>query len=279
MSGKITKKLFTSSGTWTCPAGVTNVWLTGCGGGGAGAGGQGGGTNTSVYAAGGGGGSAAPVTVMHPHSVTPGTTYTITIGTGGTGGSGGTAGGATGNPGSNGSAGTNSEFDGAVIFYAGSGGEGGTNTYTSSRGGLPHDLFRQNTIDSGATWIPGLLDMGTEYGGGSGGIAGVAAEKGIGSSLNPGGTNGSYGTNAGTQFGGAAGGGGGSSEFGIGGAGGNGGNGAAGAAGVATAGANGTGYGGAGGGGGAGGSGGATPSSGRTGGDGADGFIFIQWIA
>ena len=56
---------FTSSGTWTCPKNVFNVWLTGFGGGGGGASGSG------STGGGGGGGSA---------SGTPGT--------GGNGGSG-----------------------------------------------------------------------------------------------------------------------------------------------------------------------------------------------
>lgn len=64
---------FTASGTFTVPAGVTTVWLTGVGGGAGGAGSDGG-------AFGGGGGARAwgvPVTV------TPGASYAVTIGAGG----------------------------------------------------------------------------------------------------------------------------------------------------------------------------------------------------
>ena len=71
-----TSQTFTSSGTWTCPAGVTQVILIGCGGG------QAGGncaTSASVLAVGGKG----TVPGMKTITVVPNTTYTITIGVGG----------------------------------------------------------------------------------------------------------------------------------------------------------------------------------------------------
>jgi len=70
---------FTANGTWTCPEGVTEVLLIGCGGGGGG-GGCAGGTRP-----GGQGGGGAPFGVRRA-SVTPTTVYTVTIGAGGAGG-------------------------------------------------------------------------------------------------------------------------------------------------------------------------------------------------
>src|ERR1700722_9330125 len=54
---------FTSSGTWTCPANVFNVWLDGFGGG---AGGSSGGGNTASAQGGGGGGGSLPVNNIVP---------------------------------------------------------------------------------------------------------------------------------------------------------------------------------------------------------------------
>ena len=82
--------LFTSSGTWTVPSGVSTIVLTGCGGGGGGAGGH-----TADPGGGGGGGSSAVCVSTMPVMVTPGATLTITIGGGGNGG----AAGANGSPG------------------------------------------------------------------------------------------------------------------------------------------------------------------------------------
>lgn len=73
--------LFTSSSTWTCPAGVTKIRLSVVGGGG--------GAGRNYGRSGGFGGYADGVI-----SVTPGTTYTVTVGAGGAGSTaGGSAGG------------------------------------------------------------------------------------------------------------------------------------------------------------------------------------------
>ena len=70
---------FPSTTTWTCPVGVTSIKVE-CWG----AGGAGGGTNTvaSTYSGGGGGGA---YTLNNTVAVTPGTVYTITVGTGAVG--------------------------------------------------------------------------------------------------------------------------------------------------------------------------------------------------
>lgn len=73
---------FTSSGTWTCPSGVYSAEFLVVG-----AGGAGGGTSTAVthYGAGGGGGGGSVKKINL--AVTPGTSYTITVGAKGTGSS------------------------------------------------------------------------------------------------------------------------------------------------------------------------------------------------
>ena len=81
--------VFTTSGTWTVPPGVTTVWATGCGGGGGGGGGVGSGT-------GGGGGGGAQAVLKQALTVVPGTVETVTVGAGGTAGSTSGAGGAGG---------------------------------------------------------------------------------------------------------------------------------------------------------------------------------------
>lgn len=97
---------FLSSGTWVCPAGISIVYLTIVGGGG---GGGGGATQTG----GGGGGGAAVVNV--PFLVTPGNSYTVTVGAGGTSGN------DTGTGGNNGG---NSSFS-TISCNGGTGGSGG----------------------------------------------------------------------------------------------------------------------------------------------------------
>ena len=77
VSGINAANVFASSGNWTCPAGVQKVLVTVIGGGGGGSGGFGG----SAGKSGGCGGYGTGVL-----TVTPGTVYTVTIGSGGAGG-------------------------------------------------------------------------------------------------------------------------------------------------------------------------------------------------
>lgn len=71
---------FVASGTWVAPAGVTSVTVEAWGGGGAG-----GGNPTNTDGGGGGGGGAYSKTTV---AVTPGNSYTVTVGAGGLGGAG-----------------------------------------------------------------------------------------------------------------------------------------------------------------------------------------------
>ena len=84
-------QLFTSSGTFTVPAGITQVKVTVIGGGGGG-----GGANANGYVVGGGGGGGGG-SIRLVTGLTPGGTVAVTVGAGGTaandtaGGSGGTS--------------------------------------------------------------------------------------------------------------------------------------------------------------------------------------------
>ncbi len=70
-------EVLTTGGTWTAPAGVNYIAISMCGGGGGGAG-----ADTSSNAAGGGGAGAESIE-RHIMKVTPGNTYSITIGAAG----------------------------------------------------------------------------------------------------------------------------------------------------------------------------------------------------
>ncbi|WP_145536957.1 hypothetical protein [Yersinia alsatica] len=74
---------FTSSGSFTVPAGVTQLWVSGCAAGGGG--GSSLSTNSSSFVTGGSGGGAGQPVIRFPITVTPGQVIPVTIGTGGTG--------------------------------------------------------------------------------------------------------------------------------------------------------------------------------------------------
>lgn len=117
-------QVFTSSGTWTCPAGVTKVKATVVGGG------QGGSINLNFGSGAGGTNGGLAVGV---YTVVPGTTYSITVGTGGAAfvGAGFTAG----------SSGGSSSF---ASFCSASGG-------TSSGAGTGTNGTLRNTTSSAST--------------------------------------------------------------------------------------------------------------------------------
>jgi len=108
-----TMAVYTSSTTWTVPSGITKIKLHATGGG---AGGYGG---SASY---GGDGGPSGGTAIGYFSVTPGVSYTITIGAGGAGGTGG----------NRGSAGGNTTFVGTGISIAGNGAD---SSGSSSNGG------------------------------------------------------------------------------------------------------------------------------------------------
>lgn len=139
---------FTSSGTWTCPAGITTVFVTMVGGGG------GGGGSMNNYGMGGGAGAASVLRARY--TVVAGNNYTVTVGAKGTGGTGAV-----------GSAGTNSVFDTLSVN-----GGAGSNNYIGGVGGATLN----NTVNVGGnstttTGGTGGVIAYDAYAGGNGGSA------------------------------------------------------------------------------------------------------------
>ena len=92
----LVRKVFTSSGTWVCPAAVTSIRVIGRpGAGGGSGGGSGGGAPGNVGTGGGGGGGSGGGAGGNAKEeeavviVVPNTSYAITVGAGGAGGTGG----------------------------------------------------------------------------------------------------------------------------------------------------------------------------------------------
>lgn len=188
-----TTETFTATTTWTCPDGVNSIAVKVWGAGGGG--GYGGGTNKQGGGGGAGGGYSYNATV----SVSPGTTYNLTIGTGGAGGiststNGGSAipssatfgattvsangggGGLVGPKGAGGSTGTGTTYNGgngatAPNNDAGGGGEGAC---TTGNGNSATNATGASGCDggnggNGATANNGAGSPGLSYGGGGGG--------------------------------------------------------------------------------------------------------------
>jgi PKD repeat protein len=164
---------FTSSGTWTAPAGVTSVdYCVVAGGGGGGR-----------Y---GGGGGAGGFLTASGYAVIPGNSYTVTVGSGGAGSTSGN------NKGANGA---NSVF-GTIITATGGGGGGSTNNGVGANGGSGGGGIRSGnaggagTAGQGNAGGAGSTSGVNYYGGGGGGAGGtgvaasgtVAGNGGVGSS-------------------------------------------------------------------------------------------------
>jgi len=167
-------QLFTSTSTWTCPSGISKVYVKLCGGGGGG-GGRGEGNASS----GGGGGGGAYVEGYL--SVTPNTVYTITVGNGGslgalnTGGgiggvssfstllsaSGGNGGGGGYYSGGGGGAGGNGVANGSNLVISGEAGtSGGTSGASGGLGGksfLSHNNWGKGGTGNNSTSTTGTV--------------------------------------------------------------------------------------------------------------------------
>lgn len=180
--------IFTASGTWTAPAGVTSVDVEVWGGGGAG-----GGNATNSDGGGGGGGGAYSKTVAIP--VVPGNTYTVTVGAGGVGGTGtggaggdswfssaatilakGGAGGAAPVGGAGGVAGAGGAAASGVGSIKFSGGNGGTGRNSNTGRGGPGGSSAGTAADgtSGAAVWATATAAAPPAGGGIGGDGGNA---------------------------------------------------------------------------------------------------------
>jgi hypothetical protein len=121
LSGSVNAQItqtYTSTTTWLCPAGVFSVQVE-CWGAGGGGGGASTAATSSSNRSGGGGGAGSYV--KKTIAVSPGTTYTVTVGAGGIKGGVSTASGYYGGPGGK------SEFSGgSITALTASGGTGGT---------------------------------------------------------------------------------------------------------------------------------------------------------
>ncbi|NDP26323.1 MAG: choice-of-anchor D domain-containing protein [Flavobacterium sp.] len=197
---------FTSSDTFTVPAGVTSVTVEAWGGGG-----RGGERSGSAGLSGGGGGGAYSRSNI---TVIPGTTYTVTVGSGSTttapGGDswfinnttilakGGDSVGL--NTGAGASGGTSGSCIGTTIYYGGNGANGVTGSPTGGGGGgssAGNTLVGVDaTNSSGAT---------ASTGGGNGGNGATSAANGVAGSNPGGGGGGAKTTGTGSKSGGSGG--------------------------------------------------------------------------
>lgn len=159
-------ELFTSSGTWVCPQGVTKIYVSMCGGGGGGAGGGGGGgTGPS------GGGSAANSLLWFPYTVIPGNSYTVTIGAAGAAGTGGTSA-----PGTDGTDGGNTSFDTLTCL----GGKKGTATTAGTNTSISRNAHATNGTAGNPQELGGNGGLGVFNTNGGGGGASIFGAGGSG---------------------------------------------------------------------------------------------------
>lgn len=152
------KQLFTSSGIFTAPAGVTTVYLSGCAGGGGG-----GAASVVIPSQGSGGGGAGANISKMPYTIVPGNNYTVTIGNGGVG----SVHGAT--PGGNGE----DTVFGSITLK---GGYGGDCYYKYYVGGIQGGKAANIIPGFGWTGGDGITGSETLGGAGGGGIFGKGGE-------------------------------------------------------------------------------------------------------
>ena len=176
IGGGMNYALFTASGTWTVPAGVTTIRCRAIGGGGGGGAGDNTGSN-------GGSGAGAGLVIDQSLAVTPGGSLTITVGSAGVGG---TTSGAYGTTG-----GTTTVANGATTLISAPGGERGPAASASSfEAGLYGTTAGWNGTNNFAVGVGGVgtgngyqsgVPMLCVVGGGGGGSAGTNGGGGGGS--------------------------------------------------------------------------------------------------
>lgn len=134
ISDAITSRIikFAGSGSFTVPAGVNTIFVSGCAGGGGGGAGatNSGGQSSLVGGGGGGGGGAGQSVIKQAYSVNPGDVIPITIGAGGIGGPGASAG-----SGNNGNPGGNTQIGSLITLTGGGAGGAGLSVNANSPGG------------------------------------------------------------------------------------------------------------------------------------------------
>ena len=175
-------KSFTTTGTtsWTAPIDVTSIEVLVVAGGGSGGGNQSGGQ--------GGGGGGGGLIYNNQYSVTPGQTYTVTVGAGGAGGS----------AGGSGANGGNSVFGGLIAIGGGAGGNPttgiGATGGSGGGGGSLNSTAGAGTAGQGFSGAT-VISNNTGFGAGGGGAGAVGTQGNNGGTT----TNGAGGV--GLQFG------------------------------------------------------------------------------
>lgn len=181
---------FTSSGTFTIPAGVTKIKATLTAGGGGGCNGSAPGNQNNGVGGGGAGGTVTHVLT----GLTPGNTITVTVGAGGAAQTSGTnstltsgtqtittvtAVGGTGATGANGA--TGGGGTGLFVATGGSGGPGVVSFSTNNQNGTG-GIGGSSTYGSGGTGSSGSGNgaAGVSYGSGGGGACGLSTTGGTG---------------------------------------------------------------------------------------------------
>lgn len=185
--GSATTDTITSTQNWTVPVGVYSITVEAWGAGGGG----GGDTTTGGY--GGGGGAGGGYSKSTGISVTPGTSYSVVVGTGGAGGANAAS------PGVGGTGGDSTFNSTTVVAKGGTGGAGGTSGGASGGTGGASGSGTGDTKTSGGNGGTGA----TLGGGGGGGSGGDSTGGGTGgnASVGTGGTAGSAGTTNGSAGG------------------------------------------------------------------------------
>lgn len=154
---------FSSNGSFTVPAGVTNVIVTGYGGGGGGSSGYptysvSSDSGTTIYPGVNGTGGSAAIPGTFIATVTPGQVLTVTIGAGGTGGAASTGDGRYGGPGT---AGGNSGVTGvASVIFGGAPGNMGSFKGQNSAYSLGGDYGANGGIAAGGGGTDGAVHGG-----------------------------------------------------------------------------------------------------------------------
>lgn len=205
---------FTSNGSFTVPAGVTTIFVSGCAGGGGGGGGAGTSGQTAVVGGGGaGGGGAGQSQIRIPYVVAPGQVIAITIGGGGTAGLGSTSANSGGTNGGNGG----NTVIGALATLTGGGG-GGLGGWVASNniggggaGAAGGPGYPNGSFGSDGNYLGNGGDGASSPFGGGGArgraatSAGIPGTAGIGYGSGGGGGGAAYGTNPNNGGGGGAG--------------------------------------------------------------------------
>lgn len=157
---------FTTSGSFTVPAGVTSLQVSGCAGGGGGGGGAG---SSSPFAGGGGGGGGAGESVIKEVvTVTPGQVIEVVIGNGGNRGLGNVSSAGTG------TAGGTTRFGDFITLAGGRAGVGGRgDSGSGGAGGAPGGQWGGDAQESGKGGNGGSGASGPFGTGGGGGRAGT----------------------------------------------------------------------------------------------------------